>query len=213
MVDKARRGKPYVWVTWLTKLLAGEYKCWFAAWYKAHFKYEKIEDPERESFFAKYTAIHDKIVENRVERMRDDGWLVRVEDEGEFRLEGKLGTLAGKPDIVGIRDGIAVAIDGKSGKRRLSDHWQVLIYMLALPLTWLRGHTELHGEVQYRDGAEGVRELGDPERAKISEAMKIVAGPDRPETSPSSFECGRCDIASCPDRHKPNAPGDAKGLF
>jgi len=40
-----RRDTPYVWVTWLTKLLVGENSCEWAAWFKAnHYSssYDKV---------------------------------------------------------------------------------------------------------------------------------------------------------------------------
>ena len=35
-----QRQTPYIWVTWLTKLLAGEAQCDWASWFKAHNKYD-----------------------------------------------------------------------------------------------------------------------------------------------------------------------------
>jgi len=36
------RRSPYIWVTWLTKLMAGEAQCEWASWFKAHHKYDKL---------------------------------------------------------------------------------------------------------------------------------------------------------------------------
>lgn len=37
------RNSPYVWVTWLTKILAGEQSCEWASWFKAHYQdFEKL---------------------------------------------------------------------------------------------------------------------------------------------------------------------------
>lgn len=209
-----RRRHPYIWPTWISKLLAGEERCWWKSWYKALHFYEKKVDPDRESFLAGWTKTHDAMVEKRAARMKSDGWLVRVEDEGEFTLEGKSATLAGKPDIVGIRDGQALVIDAKAGKKRKSDHWQVLIYLFALPLAWLKGHSSLHGEVQYQDEAVAVRRLGDAEVQAITEAIRRVSDPtEEPPTVPSARECERCDVAACPDRFEKRPAGDARSYF
>ena len=40
-----RRDKPYLWVTWLTKLLVGENSCEWAAWFRANHEnrsYDKV---------------------------------------------------------------------------------------------------------------------------------------------------------------------------
>ena len=37
------RDGPYIWVTWLTKLMVGENSCEWAAWFKSHFQgYDKV---------------------------------------------------------------------------------------------------------------------------------------------------------------------------
>ena len=153
------------------------------------------------------------MVQRRAVSMKKDDWTVRVEDEGEFKLEGKTADLAGKPDLVGLREGWALCIDAKSGKRRISDHWQVRIYMFALPLAWLKGHKELHGEVMYRDGTEAV-DFGQRHVDDIAGAVRKVSDVScPPEAVPSAFECGRCDIAACKSRHVKPKAGDARRFF
>ena len=36
-----RRGNPYIWVSWLTKLLSGESQCVWSAWFRANHTYTK----------------------------------------------------------------------------------------------------------------------------------------------------------------------------
>src|SRR2546426_12613973 len=58
-VAQPREG-PYIWVTWLSKLLAGEAHCEWALWFKAHHKYDKRLD---ESFdLASWAARHAELV-------------------------------------------------------------------------------------------------------------------------------------------------------
>jgi len=208
------RSSPYIWPTWLTKLIAGEEKCWYKSWWKATRKYTKKEDPGRADFLREWTAKHDALTNTRARRMKKDGWSVKVEDEGEFNLKGKSATLAGKPDIVGIRDGRGLVVDAKAGKQRASDHWQVLIYKFALPLSWFPKSMPLDGEIQYKDEAVAVRELGDAEVLAITGAIKIVSNLDTPpDPIPSTFECGRCDVAACKSRVERPAPTDATRFF
>jgi len=44
-----RRDKPYIWITWLSKLIAGESQCEYASWYKAHFKTAKSSSPQQKT--------------------------------------------------------------------------------------------------------------------------------------------------------------------
>jgi CRISPR/Cas system-associated exonuclease Cas4 (RecB family) len=209
-----RRNRPYVWVTWLTKLLSGESKCWWAAWYRAHHKFAKTpDDPGRAEFFAEYTAAHDKIAARRAEEFRALGYVVRQEDDAAFKLVGRDADLAGKPDLVAVGNGEAVASDVKGGKRRESDRWQVRIYLFGLPLSWLRG-VKLRGEVEYRDGRIDVPAPTPAERDAIVQAMRVVSGPDAPPPTPSAGECRYCDVAACTARHKAeDSSGDARAYF
>lgn len=213
MTDTLRR-KPYVWASWITKLIAGEEKCWFKAWYKALHRYEKLLDPERESFLAQWTKTHDAMTKKRAARMKADDWVVKAEDEGQFTLSGKNADLGGKPDIVGIRDGQALIIDEKSGKRRESDRWQVTIYMFALPLSWLPKDLKVAGEVEYKDGIEQVERLTDARVDRIAQAMKRITDRENPPRAvPSARECERCDVAACTERYVKPTPGDARRFF
>lgn len=212
-----KRPKKYCWTTWLTKLLAGEDRCWYKAWYKSTYRYEKrADDADRADFFAEWQKKHDAITTRRVAELRKQGWVVKVEEEGEFKLVGKNADVAGKPDYVAMKDGVALVGDAKSGKKRESDHWQVLIYAFALPLSWLRGSgLAIEGEVEYSDQRQPVRPLSDAARKNIVEAIQRIAGPAELPAAPSVSECKFCDVAKCPYRVESvkRADGDATGYF
>ena len=99
---ETRRGKPYVWVTWITKLLGGQQQCAWASWFKARFKYEKLEEGSFDS--AAWSARHAELVRRRAAELGEEGWAVTLENENGFKLEGRSGVLSGKPDIVARRD-------------------------------------------------------------------------------------------------------------
>ena len=224
------RARPYVYASWPTKAIAKEVRCAFQLWFKAHYAYKKTanerckactegrvpcDDPEvcRADFFKKFNEKHDALVADRVERLQAEGWTVRTEDEAKFSMKGKLGDMTGKPDIVAMRGDEALVIDAKSGNPRESDHWQVLIYILALPRTWLRGFKTIRGQVEYTNGSVPVRPLGDKERARIGEVVRTAMEPTPPEPTPSLKDCRYCDIASCDARYDAEHTGDAGGLF
>jgi len=204
MSTTQRRGGSYIWVTWLTGLLSGDRRCTWAPWFKAHFKYDKVAAPSFDQ--AAWSSDHDDLVRRRVAELTADGWLVFVEDQNAFTLQGKVATLAGKPDIVAVRasdgdlngDRLARVEDAKTGKPRHADFWQVLTYMLALPLTHeaVRGVSRLTGYVQYRDHVVTVQpeEFTPALRAKLIALIGLVGGPDSPTHAPSPRECGFCDI-------------------
>ena len=118
------RSEPYIWVTWLTKLLAGESMCEWSSWFRAHNK-----------DYDKRTIDHRELVNARRDQLLDEGYTVHIEDENAFRRIGQTGiVVSGKPDIFAIKDNVGVIEDCKTGRPRTSDQIQVLVYMLLLPI-------------------------------------------------------------------------------
>jgi predicted RecB family nuclease len=145
------------------------------------------------------------MVRARAEALRATGHHVYVEDQNRFVLKGKAATLGGKPDLVAVRDGCALVVDCKSGKRRNKDFFQVLTYMLVLPHVHraCKG-LSVAGELQYQDGSLSV----EPERLTpqiktlIRETVERVATETEPARMPSVAECRFCELCEddCPDR-------------
>ena len=211
MTEKARR-KPYCWASWITKLLAGEDRCWYKAWYKAHFQYAKTPDNQsRQDFFKEWTERHDAITAREAARLRGLGYVVRVEDDAEFKLTGESADVAAKPDLVGVLGDDAVVIDAKSGRHRDSDGWQVSVYQFGLGLAWLAGF-RIRGAVAYQDENVSVPPLDEKRRDRIVEAIRAVAAETAPRPTPSNGECRYCDVAACEYR-KHDAAGDATRFF
>ena len=127
------RNNPYCWPTWITKLIAGEESCKYKLWFRSNYQgYSKVPSNFN---LAKWCEDHTALIERRKIELEEEGYEVFLEDQNSFTLESKHGvTLAGKADIVAIRDDDAVVIDCKTGQQRNSDVTQVKLYMLALPL-------------------------------------------------------------------------------
>lgn len=198
MATTKRAGLPYIWCSWLTKILAGEAQCLYQPWMKAHFRYDKR--PDSTFNLAAWTTEHDALVNARAATLRDDGWSVTLERQNAFQLFGKSAILAGQPDIVAVRNGETLVIDGKTGQQRHSDMWQVLVYMLILPRV-RENLTNLRGEVCYRTHQVAVdAEELTPARSEAIYGLLRTVGGDRQATAPSQKECRFCDLADCRDR-------------
>lgn len=198
----ARGGKPYLWVTWLTKVLGGD-QCLFAPWFKAHFKYAKyeLETEKLQEWNRDHTALMREV---RTE-LEENGWHVCGESENDFRLEGAVAIVAGKPDIIATMPGHVLVVDGKTGQPRESDWWQIAIYLFAIGKTCRDLTGELLGEVRYRSGRGITVRTEDITQPRVDEfvrVVKVVAGPTPPAPSPSRQECRRCNIgpADCSAR-------------
>ena len=198
-----RTGKSYIWVTHLAKLLGG-HRCTWSAWFKAHHRYDKFEEQALD--LVKWNREHTVLMTARVKELEADGWTVMVEDQNAFKLEGEVAIVAGKPDIVATKPGHILVVDGKTGRERESDLWQVLFYLFALPKSRPDLVGELVGEVQYAKGDVRITvtpaDLDDARMGQLVALIKTVAGSEPPPKTPSRDECKRCSIGvkDCPQR-------------
>ena len=191
-----RREDPYIWVTWLTKLLAGESQCEWSAWYRAHHKaYDKLPV---EFDIARWTVDHNELVNTRREQLLDEGFDVHVEEDNAFKRRGKTGiVVSGKPDILAIKDGRGVIEDCKTGRPRTSDQLQVLVYLLLLPVKNPRtADVALSGRVVYKTGSVDVPVSGldDAFRERFAELVHRIGGDKPLAKAPAWSECRWCDI-------------------
>ena len=213
-----RRFRPYCWVTYVTGLLSGEKVCEWSSWYRTQFNFAKRP---RSGDLAEWSANHDAMVRARVMKLEGEGARVTTEDQNSFKLEGTRGTLAGKPDIVafvpdrpGFQRGRVLVVDEKSGEKKMSDAWQVILYQFALERTIPA--TVIDGEVEYRDGVIPVpwAKLTIEARTKIKNVLQMATGELEPPKTPSAKECKECPIVNCDQRiESVEAVADASDVF
>jgi len=206
-----RRSEPYIWVTWLTKLLAGESQCEWSAWYRAHHKdYEKVPS---DFDVATWTVEHTDLVNSRREQLLDEGYDVYVEEENAFKRVGKTGiVVSGKPDILAIRNGKGVIEDCKTGRPRASDQLQVLVYMLLLPIGNPRCEgVKLSGRVTYKTRSVEIPSSGldDEFKGRFVELVQKVGGDKPLPKAPAWTECRWCDIGPSDCLYRVNEPPES----
>jgi len=113
--------------------------------------------------------------------------------------------IAGKPDILAIRDRQVWVEDCKTGRKKNSDLYQVLLYMLLLPLSHpqCRG-VKLQGRLVYPDGAIAISsdQVNEDFKAQFREAIALLSSSSPPHKVPSFQGCHYCDISAyyCPER-------------
>lgn len=215
MAPSTRRyGLSYVWVTWVTKVLAGEDSCAFAPWFKAHFKFTKVD---RGFDFVGWKASHAVMVAKRAAELEAEGWTVTLEDQNEFKWKGATAMLSGKADLVARRGNEMLVVDCKGGQPRDSDWWQVAIYLIALPRVWREdthpllalvdpgpGPLTWRGEVCYADHRIAIApaEVNEERRERLFAQLREVGSETAPRKVPSRRECSFCDISKgdCPER-------------
>ena len=129
-----RKEGPYIWVTWLTKLLTGDDSCEHASWFKTQFDAKSWTKAERVTNLARWQVGHTDLKNAKAREFREQGYQVSHETQNHFTIKGKLATIAGKPDLIARQGDLVWVTDVKSGRPRASDVAQVMIYMYLLPV-------------------------------------------------------------------------------
>ena len=84
-----------------------------------------------------------------------------MENQNSFRLRGQSATLAGKPDLLVLQRDRVLIVDVKSGREQPWHHYQVMIYMYALPRALPEYQdTKFSGEIIYNDHTNRVPQGG-----------------------------------------------------
>ena len=198
-----RRDFPYIWATWLPRLLTGESSCEWAVWFKAH--YQDWERPPSDFNQSEWMLRHTALLNEERERWQSRGYTVTVENQNTFRLRGRTAVVVGKPDLIVDRGDDVLIIDVKTGREQAWHAVQVQIYKYAIG----RARPELRdgmiaGEVVYPEHVTRIprRALGNGFTRNLGELIRKVAAPDPPPAVPSAQECRYCDITDldCPER-------------
>lgn len=200
----ARGGLPWIYATWLAKLLGGD-QCVRRVWFLSRFKHCKLPDRNAEQL-AEWNREHNQMMRERRRLLEENGW--DVQTEVDITMYGKSAIIAGKQDLVATQPGRILIVDGKTGKRRDADFYQVLIYL------WARLHrphvdpterTKLAGEVFYKQGRSVDVRIADVDHheSALIQMVQVIATPTEPAPNPSRHECGRCTIRpeDCPKRY------------
>ena len=91
-----RKEGPYIWVTWLTKLLTGNDGCEHASWFKARFHSKSWTRVERVNNLARWQVGHTDLLNAKARELREQGYEVSREAQNHFTIQGKLATIPGK---------------------------------------------------------------------------------------------------------------------
>ena len=207
-----RKEGPYIWVTWLTKLLTGDDSCEFASWFKTQFDSKSWTRAERVGNLARWQVGHTDLKNARAKEFREQGYQVTQEAQNHFTVKGKQATIAGKVDLVARQGDLVWVTDIKAGQPRTSDVVQVMIYMYLLPIARpdLLGAT-IKGLVVYGDREQEIQ----PDEVEpwfiqaLQSLIHRLAAQEPAVKVPSWAECQFCDISSinCPERvEQPEGP-------
>lgn len=209
-----RRDGTYVWVTWLSRLMAGDVSCEWGTWFKSHFKdYAKAPS---DFDFASWTVNHTRLLRQlRLERQAA-GEQVLIEGQTQFYFERRATglVLSGKPDLLAVSGGSVGVYDAKTGQPRSADTVQVMIYMFCVPRCNPDFQTKtFKGTVVYEDHRVEIPPgaINEEFERNLDYFLDVLDSEDEPMKVPSPSECRFCDIAltECAERvEAPRLTGD-----
>ena len=200
-----RKDGPYIWVTWLNKLITGDQSCEWAYWFRTQFDSNSWTRAERVGNLARWQVGHTDLLNRKARELSEEGYTVTREAQNHFTIKGDLATLAGKPDLVARQGDLVRIIDVKAGQPRAADQVQVMLYMYLLPLARpeLQG-TAIRGQVVYGDREVDIEPdaLDATFVQALQEQVQRLAAKGEAVKVPSWSECQFCDIAKeyCPER-------------
>lgn len=178
--------------------MTDEIQCPWSVWFRTHYQYEKLS---RNFDSAQWSASHRALLDNRLSQLQADEWTVYVEGENWFEIMGRqyVIKIAGKPDILAIQDEQIWVEDCKTGRKKNSDLYQTLLYMLLLPLSHpkCRG-MQLQGRLVYPDETINIasEQLDEAFKVQFREAIAYLSSTIPARKVPSFQECRYCDISA-----------------
>jgi hypothetical protein len=199
-----RRTQPYVWTTWITKLLSGECSCEWATWFKAH--YRDFEQASDTFDSVGWQVQHTDLLRRVREQIAAEGrYAITVEGQNLFKLTGSVGTLSGKPDLIAVNGNSGFILDAKTGQPRAADRVQILLYMWAVPRSLPKfKNVTFDGKVCYTNGESIVfaQDLTPSFIQSVREMLWRVCDSTPAFKVPSAGECRYCKItaADCSER-------------
>jgi hypothetical protein len=199
----SQRENPYIWTTAISRLLAGENSCEWAAWFKAH--YQNHEKAPSDFDLPAWQMAHAAALNDLQPQLENKGYGILREGQNKFALRGRTITLGGQPDFVALGNGESVIYEVKTGNRRASDQVQAMIYMYALPHAWRDYRsTSFAGCVAYPDGEIRIpaSAIDEKFKSRLFSLLARLAASEPARKVPSSDECRFCEIARthCPER-------------
>lgn len=204
-MTRARSGV-YVWVTWLSKLMAGEANCQWSAWFKSHHT-GYIRAPG-DFQLATWTVEHTQLLDELSKERAAAGETIYKESQNDFIAKRPSGlAIAGKPDLIAIEPatGHCTVYDTKTGNPKQSDIIQVALYMMLIPYaTPLYKGKALDGCVVYKTARSPVPHqiIDDKFQNSVKYFLNILESTNPPAKLPTHVGCRFCDLTTedCPER-------------
>lgn len=203
-----RKDGPYIWSTWLSKLLVGDNSRLWASWFKAQFDSKSGGKAEQVNNPTCWQIGHTDMLNRKAQQLREQGYEVTRENRNHFTVNVKClnVTIAGQCDRTARQGDLPWIIDVMSERTRLAEQALVMLYLYLFPLAKpeLQGLT-VKGLLVYGDHEEVIKpeEVGRQFKQVFEGLVGRLANTREPAGKvPTWSECQCCDISRthCPER-------------
>ncbi len=193
------RGKPYIWATWLSRVMTGHVSCqwqyWFLVW-------NKLVDQQPSTFDQIGWQIgHTRLLTETRQELVSAGLRTQTEVELQCRVPGCNVRINGKADCLAIDCDAVTVYDCKTGKPHESHQVQVMIYMYALSTYPRFAKKRIQGVVVYRQRRIVIPCLPEDFADQLAYFTGLLVADGPPAKEPGR-DCRFCKITSddCPER-------------
>lgn len=142
------RNSPYIWVTWLAKIMSGDTTCHWQGWFRTK---NKLTEKQPSDFdLIGWTIEHTRMLTELKEKLIKENHKPIIEEFVKYEIPNSDAVICGKPDcVVETKDNIVI-YDCKTGNEKDSDKVQVMLYMYILSKGEFGGK-QIKGIIIYKD--------------------------------------------------------------
>lgn len=196
------RPKPYIWVTWLARVMAGEVACHWQYWYQAH---HLVRDKQPSDFdHVAWGIAHTRLLTDLRREVARPGVRMQTEFRFSIHVPPTETTVAGKVDCL-VDDGQNLVVyDCKTGQPRDAHRVQVMLYMHALGSYERFADRRIRGMVVYPDSRFEIPYLPPDFRDQVEYFVAQLADRATPALKAPGEGCRYCALTlfDCPDREE-----------
>ena len=191
------REAPYIWVTWLSKVMSGDTTCHWQSWFRS--QNQLTEEQPSDFDLAGWVMNHTRMLTEFEKESIKQGYSTIKEKPIKYKVPNSNIIISGKLDCV-IEKNEIIVYDCKTGKERLSDQVQVMIYMYLLSNTE-PSKKQIKGVVMYKDKKIEIPYLPKDFEENFNFFVDILSSQTPPTKNPGN-SCRFCKITKndCPER-------------
>ena len=193
-----KRDSPYIWVTWLAKIMSGDITCQWQGWFLTQNKLTKKQPNNFD--LADWKINHTKMLTELKEKLIKDKYMPILEKPIKYNIPNSDAVICGKPDCVIENKDTVIVYDCKTGKERDSDQVQIKLYMYLLSKGEF-SEKKIKGVVLYKDKEIEIKDLPENFEENFNFFVERLISAE-PSTKNPGGDCRFCDIIKddCPER-------------